>query len=127
MKIKRPHGNCLPNAVRKSFLGLRLPMEGGTKIYATGVDEMWLCIGVLGLRSQPINRLDLDSGITNPNSLRTSFCVGAPNKTKAGPETKNLPTHGPTGTIAGGAHNRTFFRCAFVLLPALLGCYNFST
>ncbi len=29
---------------------------------------------------------------------------------------------GPTGTIAGGAHNRTFLLCAFVLLPALLGC-----
>ena len=26
------------------------------------------------------------------------------------------------GTIAEGAHNRTFFRCAFALLPALLGC-----
>ena len=27
----------------------------------------------------------------------------------------NLHTHSPTGTTAGGAHNRTFFRCAFLL------------
>ena len=50
------------------------------------------------------------------------ICAEAPNQTKAGPKSINLYTHGPTGTIAGGAHNRTFFRCAFVLLPALLGC-----
>ncbi len=47
--------------MRKIFLGWRLPMEGGTRISATGVDEMCLC------------RVDLDSGITNPTSLRTSF------------------------------------------------------
>jgi hypothetical protein len=44
------------------------------------------------------------------------------NKTKAGPESKKLHTHGPTGTIAGGPHNRTYLLRAFVLLPALLGC-----
>ena len=41
----------LPNAMRKILLGWRLPMEGGTGIYATGVDDMWLCLEVLGLRS----------------------------------------------------------------------------
>ena len=28
------------------YLGWRLPMEGGTRISATGVDEMWLYLGV---------------------------------------------------------------------------------
>ena len=69
-----------------------------------------------------MNRVDLDSGITNPTSLRTSFAREFQTKPKQDLSQKNLHTHGPTGTIAGGAHNRTFFRCAFVLLPALLGC-----
>ena len=46
-----PAQQLLPNAVRKIFLGWRLPMEGGTRISATGVDEMWLCLGVSDLRS----------------------------------------------------------------------------
>ncbi len=41
-----PARQLIPNAVRKIFLGWRLPMEGGTGISATGVGEMWLCLGV---------------------------------------------------------------------------------
>ena len=48
VRIKRPHGDCLPNAERKIVLGWRLPMEGGTRISATGVGEMWLCLWGLG-------------------------------------------------------------------------------
>ena len=122
VEIKRPHGSCFPNAVRKNFLGWRLPIEGGTKISATGVGELWLCLGVLCLRSLPNNRMDLDSGITNPTSLRTSFAREFQTKPQQVLSQKNMHTHGPTGTIAGGAHNRTFFQCAFVFLPAILGC-----
>ena len=104
---------------QKSFLGWRIPTEGGTEISATGVGEMWLRLGVLGLRSLPINRVDLDSGITNPTSLRTSFAREFQTKPKQVLSQKYLHTHGPTGTIAGGAHNRTFFRYAFVLFLKL--------
>jgi hypothetical protein len=48
-------------------------MEGGTRVSAIGVGGMWLCLRVFGLRSEPISRLGLDSGITNPTSLRNSF------------------------------------------------------
>ncbi len=66
----------------------------GTRNSATGVGEMWLCLGVLLLRSWPINWVDLDSDIKNPTSLRTFFAreLQTPNKTKAGPESKNLHT-----------------------------------
>ncbi len=35
----------------QNFIGWRLSMEGGSRISATGVGEMWLSLGVLGLRS----------------------------------------------------------------------------
>ncbi len=97
-------------------------MEGGTGISATGVGEMWLYLGVSDFRSYTINRVDLDLGITNPTSIRTSFAWEFQTKPKQDLSQKNLHTHGPTGKISRGAQNRTFFRCAFVLLPALLGC-----
>ncbi len=66
-----PARHLLTKCRAQNFLGWRLPMEGGTRIPATGVGEMWLCLGVLGLRSEPVNRVNLDSGITNPTSLRS--------------------------------------------------------
>ncbi len=96
-------------------------MEGVTSISATGVDEMWLCLGVLGPRSSPMKRVDLCSGITNSTSLRTSFARELLTKPKQDLSQKNLHTHGPTGTIAGGAHNRTVFLCGCFFVPCITG------
>ena len=79
-------------------------MEGDTGISAIGVDEMWLCLGVLGLRSYPINRVDLDSGITNPASLCTSFSQELQTKPKQDLSQKNYTRTAQPARVAGGAY-----------------------
>ncbi len=53
---------------------------------------MWMCLGVLGLRSQPVNLVDLDSGITNPTSLCTYFAWELKKKPKQALSQKNIYT-----------------------------------
>jgi hypothetical protein len=60
-----------------------------------------------------IKRMDLGSGITNLTSLRTSSSRELRNKPKQDLNQKNLHTHGPTGTVAGGAHIAPLFMCFF--------------
>ncbi len=42
---------CFMPATVVEYLCSRLPMEGGTRIFATGVGEMWLYLGVSDLLS----------------------------------------------------------------------------
>jgi hypothetical protein len=66
--------------------------------------------------------MNLGSGITNPTSLRTSFALELQTKPKQDLSKKNLHTHGPIGTIAGGANNAPFLAriCFAFCVPGVL-------
>ncbi len=111
-RIKRPHGNCLPSAVRKLFYWLAAP--NGRRYRNLCHHRSGQNVAVsrgLGLGPPELTNQPVGPRLGHRKSHRPShyLCEGALNKTEAGPETKNLHTHGPTGTIAGGAHNRAFF------------------
>ncbi len=90
-KIKRPHINCLPNAVRKkSLVG-----DSQWKAVQEFLPPEWAkCVCVSGFLTSGVNQL---TGWTSTRAsqihLPSHFlCAGNPNKTKAGPES-NKSTH----------------------------------
>ncbi len=79
-------------------------MEGGKRNAATGMDELWLCRGSWAFGVYQLDWVDLDSGITNPTSFRTSSARELQPEPKQDLSQQKLYTPGPTGTNARGAH-----------------------
>ncbi len=73
-------------AQKKSLVG-----DSQWKAVQDSLPTEWTnCSCISGSWASGINRVDLDSGITNPTSPSHFLCAGAPNQTKAGPESKKL-------------------------------------